>query len=294
VATANNRTVGAGYPHVVGHDFAHGCRVHRIEEVLRELPIADAAAMHVLQLDTRAPLHARYRDVALAALAVPAGVLDPDLAAVRALLQAWDGRAEPGSRAMSVVDLFRRNLARACLGPIVAPCRAHDERFVYAWGNLDTPLEQIVTARSPELLPDPTRHADWPAFLRSCLLESVRAWRAQGGLPWGELNRASIVHPLAAMLRPLGRLVGMPPDKSGGCQHCVRVSTPRFGATTRMIVVLDDPQDSTMEMPGGQSEHPLSANFSDQHGSWIAGERRPFAPGPAVRRTVLSPAGGAG
>ncbi len=294
VATANNRTLGAAYPYVVGHDFAHACRVHRIDQVLRDLPIADAPAMHDLQLDTQAQLHERYRDVALEVLTEPAAVLDPELAEVRALLEAWDGKADPGSLAMPVVDLFRRDLARACLGPLVAACRAADERFVYAWGNLDAPLGKILTARPPELVPDPERHADWAAFLRSCLRNAVRAWRAQGARTWGELNRVSMVHPLAGVLRPLAGLLDMPPDLSGGCQHCVRVSTPRFGATTRMIVVLDDPQGSTMEMPGGQSEHPLSVSFSDQHRPWIGGERRPFAPGPTVRRTVLTPGGDAG
>jgi len=293
LATANNRVVGKDYPYLLGYNFANGYRAHRINGQLREMSDIDEQSLHDLQLDTTAGFYEFYRDLVLEILPTQAPAIAPELKEIRTLVATWNGKADCDSRAMGILVRFREGLARGTLGPIVAPCLQNDEQFAYSWGNLETPLRQLLTERIPELLPYPEHHTDWNAFFRACLAESSRSLRSgaqKGKLPdWGKLNAAAIVHPLHEMLRPVARLLSMPRDALAGSQYCVRVSTPRFGSTLRMIVSPGRKERSSMEMPCGQSGYPLSPNFCDQHRSWANGERRPFQPGPAVRGMLLVP-----
>jgi penicillin amidase len=43
-------------------------------------------------------------------------------------------------------------------------------------------------------------------------------------------------------------------------------------------------------MPGGQSGHPLSPHYADQHRAWVNGTPLPFLPGAPVARLTLLPA----
>ncbi len=44
-----------------------------------------------------------------------------------------------------------------------------------------------------------------------------------------------------------------------------------------------------MEIPTGQSGHPLSPHYGDQYRAWLNGEPTPFLPGPAVSMLTLLP-----
>jgi penicillin amidase len=61
------------------------------------------------------------------------------------------------------------------------------------------------------------------------------------------------------------------------------------GPSERMIVSPGREAEGIMEMPTGQSGHPLSPFYANSHEAWIEGEPTPFLPGPAVHTLTLTP-----
>jgi penicillin amidase len=47
--------------------------------------------------------------------------------------------------------------------------------------------------------------------------------------------------------------------------------------------------EGVLHMPGGQSGHPLSPHYSDQHRAWVTGDPLPFLPGAPIARLTLTP-----
>jgi penicillin G amidase len=48
--------------------------------------------------------------------------------------------------------------------------------------------------------------------------------------------------------------------------HSVRTAVPGFGAAGRIVATPDGPV--TVELPAGQSGHPLSPHYGDRHARW--------------------------
>jgi penicillin amidase len=66
-----------------------------------------------------------------------------------------------------------------------------------------------------------------------------------------------------------------------------RVQAPEFGASERMVVAPGHEETGILQIPGGQSGHPLSPFFLTGHETWVRGELSPFLPGPAVHHLVF-------
>jgi penicillin amidase len=107
---------------------------------------------------------------------------------------------------------------------------------------------------------------------------------------WGEHNTARICHPLAAALPwHAKRLLCMPADPLPGAGDMPRVQAPGFGASERMVVSPGHEADGIIQMPGGQSGHPLSPYWGAGHQDWVHGRRTPFLPGAAEHTLTLQP-----
>ncbi|MET0622965.1 MAG: penicillin acylase family protein, partial [Pyrinomonadaceae bacterium] len=301
LVNANNRSVGEAYPHFLGHGYVNSYRAHRIGERLREMSDVSEADMFSLQFDTACHVYEFYRRLALEVLTDEAVAAVPDLNVARREILAWDGRAELDSRGLAFLVYFRESLAQSVLTPILSACAEADEQFVYAWPNLDTPLRAILTERPPELLAGLEPHASWDAFL----LESVRSGvgllrerlkvESLENLNWGRFNKAEVFHPLTRGDRsPFGSLLNMPADSLPGCNFSVCSSEPSYGASVRMVVSPGREDAGVLHMPCGQSGHPLSESYDDQHPYWVRQEPLPFLPGPASHTLTLSPAAAAG
>jgi penicillin amidase len=76
----------------------------------------------------------------------------------------------------------------------------------------------------------------------------------------------------------------------GDWDNMPRIQTPDHGASERMAVSPGHEFDGYLHMPCGQSGHPLSPNFSDQHAAWTEGKVTPFLPGTTEHTLVLKPA----
>jgi penicillin amidase len=296
LASANNVSVGRDYPHVLGEGFPHSYRAYRIAERLREMSGVGEAEMFRLQFDTACHVYEFYAGLALEVLTDRAVEVEPELAAVRRAVLAWDKRAELESEGLVFIHYFRESLALSVLTPLVRACAEADEQFVYAWPNLDTPLRIILTERPAEWFAGPGRYENWEEFIMANLKRGVAELkeklkvRSLEGLRWGEVNRAEVYHLLTPKDRSFfGGIFNMPPDPLPGCAFSVCASEPAFGASVRMVVSPGREGAGVLHIACGQSGHPLSENYDDQHGYWVRQEALPFLPGRASGKFTLTP-----
>ena len=294
LVTANNRTLGTDYPHVIGHNYSNSYRAYRISERLSEMDQITEEDMLQLQLDTTSRFYDFYQQLALSMLTEEAIANKPTLKTVRRHIEAWIGKAEVDSVSFGVLVRFHEGLAADVFTPFLTRCKAVDENFVYTWRNIEPPLRMILTEQVPDLIPD-TNYPNWEAWIRSKLEEALQQLYSEYSinsleqLTWGRINKADIAHPLGRRIPVLGKFLNMPRDLLPGCSFCVRVSKPDFGASERLVVSPGRHSDGILHMPSGQSGHPLSPNYKDGHQHWAKGEIHAFLPGAATHSLMLKP-----
>ena len=175
---------------------------------------------------------------------------------------------------------------------LTAPARAVDPDFDYTrLLRGEGPVWQILAERPAHLL-DP-KYKTWNEAILDAVDEVIAQLTAGGrslaDRTWGEANTAEIRHPLAGAIPFFGRYLNMPGDPLPGDVYTPRASTPRTGPSERMVVSPGHEGDGIMEIPTGQSGHPLSPHYGDQYHAWLIGEPTPFLPGPAVSTLTLAP-----
>ena len=295
LVSANDRRLGKQYPHVIGRQFTNGYRAYRITERLRQLPQATEQSMFELQLDTETQFYAFYQQLALTVLSPDVINREPELAELRKFLSAWNGAADVDSLGFAMLVQFRKQLAEAVFNPFLLAPRMADQHFKYTWTYIDTPLQALLTQKSPQLLPDSAHYCSWDDFILGQLKQSLQQLKAQypgrdlSELTWGQVNRAQFRHPFARAFPLLGFLLNMQNDELSGCSYCVRVAGPDFGASERLVVSPAYLDDGILHMPGGQSSHPFSPYYRDQEGYWVKGLPLPLLAGKADHQWVLKP-----
>jgi penicillin amidase len=98
-----------------------------------------------------------------------------------------------------------------------------------------------------------------------------------------------VTHPLGSAVPLAGRFVNMPSEPLPGDVYTPRAHSPRTGPSERMAVSPGREHEGVLHMPGGQSGHPLSPHYSDQHRAWVTGDPLPFLPGAPIARLTLTP-----
>ncbi|MDE0185341.1 MAG: penicillin acylase family protein [Candidatus Poribacteria bacterium] len=294
LVTANNRTLGKDYPHIIGHNYSNSYRAYRINERLSEMDQITEADMLQLQLDTTSRFYDFYQQLALSVLTNEALANAPDLIDVRRHIEAWNGKAAADSVSYGVLVHFHQRLATDVFTPFLARCKEVDENFVFTWRTIEPPLRMMLTEQVPELIPD-TSYPNWEVWIRVKLEEVLQQlYReyhiiALDELTWGRINASDITHPLGRRIPVLGKYLNMAQDLQPGGTFCVRVTKPDFGASERFVVSPGRHEDGILHMPGGQSGHPLSRNYRDGHKHWVKGEVHAFLPGPPVHTLMLKP-----
>ena len=290
--TANNRTVGGDALALLGnggHDL--GARAQQIRDDLQALDRFDPGNLLDIQLDDRAVLLTRWQQLLHATLR---GTRDPQLLQLLQLIDNWQGHAAVDSVDYRLVRAFRSEVHRAVLAPFAAQVRQRYPDF--AWPGLGDPEAAVwaMLRDQPANLLDP-KYPSWHALLLAAAQRVVDTLgRQPGGLAarsWGEVNRAGIDHPLARALPGwLARFLDMPDQPLPGDSNMPRVAAPGFGASERMDVAPGHEAQGILEMPGGQSDNPLSPYFGAGHADWVAGRPTPLLPGKTEHTLTLEPA----
>jgi len=290
--TANSPVVDGAMLAAIGEGgYADGIRARLIRDRLLALPKATARDMLSIQLDDRALFLERWRSLLLDAIGPSASPAQQEF---RALVdQKWTGRASPDSVAYRLVKEFRLTFVRRVMTSLTAPALAVDPKFDYTrLQRGEGPVWQILAERPLHLL-DP-KFKTWDEAILDAVDFTIGQLTAGGrslaDRTWGEANTAEIRHPLASAIPFFGRYLNMPGDPLPGDVYTPRASTPRTGPSQRMAVSPGRESEGILEIPTGQSGHPLSPHYGDQYRAWLNGEPTPFLPGPAVSTLQLTPA----
>ncbi|MEW9571113.1 penicillin acylase family protein [Rhodanobacter sp. Si-c] len=289
--TANNRTVGGAALALLGgggHDL--GARARQIRDDLFAHADFTPGNLLDIQLDDRAVFLTRWQRLLQDTLA---GTRDPALRQLRELTAGWRNRADPDSVDYRLVRAFRSEVHDAVLAPFASRVKAKYPDF--AWPGLGDPEAAVwmLVQRQPGNLLDP-EYANWQALvLDAARRVSDTLGRQPGGLAarsWGEINHAEIEHPLSRALPGFVKhFLDMPDDELPGDDNMPRVAHPAFGASERLAVSPGHEAQGILEMPGGQSDNPLSPWYGAGHEDWVHGRPTPLLPGPAQHTLMLEP-----
>jgi penicillin G amidase len=287
--TANSRVLPFDAAERLGRMWMPPFRAKRIADRLDASERFDERDFAALQLDTRAEAYDLFHDVVLEVL--DEAETDPVLAAARAAVAAWNGRADPSEVGFRLLHAYYRALLEHVLVPLLAPAVAADPAFVYRWPLSDEPVRRLLDERPAHLLPE--GFPSWQAYLRGALVETIQGLAddpQQPGpeAPWGNVNRLDAAHPLAG-IPLLGRLLRLPAVPQPGSPVSVRVAEPSRGAVARMVVSPSRPEAGILQLAGGQSGHFLSRHFDDQWRAWDEGSPAPFLAGEPTAAFTLVP-----
>ncbi|WP_346948670.1 penicillin acylase family protein [Dyella sp.] len=290
--TANNRTVDGTALALLGeggHDL--GARAQQIRDGLRTRSSFAPGNLLDIQLDHRALLLVRWQRLLQDTLA---GTTDPTLAQLRQLTASWRGRAAADSVDYRLVRAFRDKVHEAVLAPFAEEVTGRYKDFTWPRpSHTEAAVWALVRDRPIHLLD--ARYADWNALLQDAARQVAdELGKPPGGLAartWGEYNRTAIRHPLSRALPSFaGRWLDMPDEPLPGDDNMPRVARPGFGASERLDVMPGHEAGSILELPGGQSDNPLSPYYGAGHEDWVNGRPTPLLPGPDQHVLTLRPA----
>jgi penicillin G amidase len=167
------------------------------------------------------------------------------------------------------------------MGESTSICTRHDATCDYgqATKQWEGPLWQLITQQPDDWLP--AQFENWQSFFESMANE---AWLpVQNGevelsdYTWGKKNTTQIKHPLSNAIPLLGILTDMSEfEQSGDTENIPHISGAVLGQSERIVVSPGHEED--MNLPSGQSGHPLSPYYGEGHDDWLEGKIAPFLP----------------
>ncbi|MFG6466158.1 penicillin acylase family protein [Roseateles sp. BYS87W] len=290
--TANARMVGGDALRLLGNGgYDLGARAQQIRDALRARNTFDEAALHAIQLDHRAVLLQRWRQLLLDRVLTPEFVAAHGLADYREQVDKTADAARPEAVGYLLVRSFREQTLKTVFAPLAARLEAEGSRLRDLMMVPETPGWALIQARRADTLPE--GHASWEALLQRAVLDSraelLGKFGSLGAAHWGAENLTAMRHPLSAAVPALGRWLDMPEAPMAGDSHMPRVHNHGHGQSERMVVSPGHEEDGLLVIPGGQSGHPLSPYYRSDHAAWQAGEALPFLPGPPQHRVSMRP-----
>lgn len=280
IVTANNRVIGASYPHYIGMDFAPDFRARALNERLTQLSDAGAAEMESLHA-TRESLLAKQ--IVPLLLAVQAS--DEVEARAQRLLAEWDCSMDRDAAAPTVYAAAMTELVRTVSARLIGPgltAEALGGTGRGAGAQLRTLRRMIgnaVADGDSGLLGGGT----WADAAAAALREGVRRMRSMLGddpsvWTWGSLHRTRHTHPLSAAFPDEAALLDPPSMPVSGdgetpLQGAYAGSDPFTAISVSVARYVYDPSEwrnSRWVVPLGASGHPGSPHYADQLETWAS------------------------
>lgn len=276
VVTANQRIVGADYPHFLTRSWAQPYRARRIYDLLQKTQRLSADDFRRVLGDTYSIAGVTFAQAVVKTLKDKAAAQqDAKLQQTLAAMAAWDGHVSADSPVAPIVAqmrlAFRSKILTAALGP--------DLVKIFQWSNFDTTLDKIIVEQPREWLPKEfASYAD--LYLasyqdaRQALTKSLGADESKW--VWGEMAKARFPHPLA--VAPLvGLQFSVPPVPQNGTGGLLG-ATVNVGNSVSMRLIAD-PSNWDRTQHGitlGESGLPGTKHWSDQLADWRAVTPREF------------------
>ncbi|MCB2092357.1 MAG: penicillin acylase family protein [Alphaproteobacteria bacterium] len=280
--TANGRVAsGTDLEKLGSNRYDLGARAQQIRDDLFALD-KDVVEedLYNIMLDNRAVLLSRWQQQLLTVLKNSG---DSAFEQYIREIENWGGKADKNSVGFRLVRDYRRQVYETLMGSITAPCVDFNEKCNYdnATRYWERPLWQLVTEMPDGWLP--AGFDNWQFFFEK---QAFDAWKPVivgdeklEHYTWGEQNRANIKHPLSAAVPLLGLMTDMPMDQqSGDTENMPHISGQFKGQSERIVVSPGFEERAIMNLPAGQSGHPLSPYYGAGHEDWVKGNPTPFLP----------------
>ena len=273
IATANEMNIPAGYPHLLGLEWADRSRITRISEVIGSKPKFGLTDAMALQNDPTSPMARR----AVALLQGLAG-RDANERGALALLGNWNGHEGPDSAAAALYEIWAaRHLAASAVKAIV-PETARRNFGRTSIGNILPVLEdgKLLGPDSAALRAEILLGSLGLAFAETARLlgPDPATWR------WGALHRADFQPSLPIAGRDAERRVGPVPIGGSGSTPMAMGTGPDFrvvsGASVRVVMDVGAWDNSMAINTPGQSGDPASPHYRDLFARWATGNYVPF------------------
>ena len=286
IVTANNRVVGADYPHFISTEYCMGDRAQRITELIESQQKIDTAFIRRMHFDQVSPT-ARIVAGTLGRLTTD----DPELASVVQMMQAWDGALSADSPAAAVHEVFMRrmisliltyklgaDLAARYAGKGPTPALAESSFFgqrSWEWlqATLAVPDSHWFDLGGGEQRDDVMRLAlrQTVNFLKERLGPNAGDWA------WGKLHKLRYSHIVgqAPALAPVFNRGSLPLGGDGttvwatGSGMHTLDSDQVIGPPFRHIADLGDWGNSLGLLAPGNSGQPGSRHYDDQVSAWF-------------------------
>jgi penicillin amidase len=271
-----------------------GSRASIIRDRLRQRDQFTARDMLEIQLDAEATFLSRWRDLILSHLSQGAVAGDPSRQRFRDVVQnRWSGAASPDSAGYRLTRRFRDQVMNRVVSFLLSDCYEADPAFDYTTVRRREGAVWKLTYERPVHLLNP-RYGSW-GDLFTASIDTIIAEDEENGSgdlvsrTWADDNRLAYRHPLSPALPVIGRWLDMPYADMPGDLFTPRMQFGASGASERMVVSPGREAEGIMQMPTGQSGHPLSPYYRNSHDAWVRGEPTPFLPGPAEHTLTLVP-----
>ena len=284
--SANARTVGGDMLALIGSGgYDLGARGQQIRDALRAQPKFDEAALSAIQLDNRAVFLQRWRKLLLDEVLTPDFVAKNQLEDYRKQVETSADAARVDAAGYSFVRAFRERVLEQLFAPLAALMETKQLKLRDLKIAPETPGWALLQARRADTLKSGT----WQQLFEAAVLESRKTVLAKGDATWGTQNRLAMQHPLSAAVPFISRWLDMPATPMNGDRHMPRVQLPVHGQSQRMVVSPGHEDLGILNIPAGQSGHPLSPFYAADHPNWLSAKPLPFLPGEARHKLTLAP-----
>jgi penicillin amidase len=288
IATANNKVIGRGYPHVIGHYWEPMDRITRIRQLLKAKERISVDDVKQMQLDNYCVLASEMTPRMIE-------ILEQRVSGERAknakeILSRWNFMMDEGSVGACVFavtlrklmenifqdelgeDLFQRYIKMVSFPP--RAIRMMLRKGSSPWfDNTNTPeeetLEDLLTTSLSQTLSE----------LRELMGDNMDMWT------WGRIHTLTFEHILGKK-KPLDWIFNLGPFPVGGDNLTVNKEQYPYekpyqvnhGVSQRMIIDLSNMAEALHVLPTGESGHLKSPHYKDQielylegryHTAWI-------------------------
>jgi penicillin G amidase len=288
VASANNRTMPAGYPHHIGSWYSLPSRYERICELLSAKPILSVEDFKTIQLDQHSKLAGKYMPVILHALS-GFKITDGIEKKVLALLKDWDYSMDRTNGAAAVFETFYLHFIRCTFADELGPLF---ESYNGTTSVSRNAMDQLMDLKSSPWFDD-LKTKDRVETLQNAIMcafsEAVTELRTKMGddpalWEWGNIHPLILAHPLAKK-RILDRIFSLNrgPYPVGGSFHTIspysydanKPFESNHGSSHRHIFDIGNWDNSLTVIPTGISGIPASKHYCDQTDLYVSGHYHP-------------------
>lgn len=291
IVHTNNKIIPDDYPYYLGNVWMNGSRARRIVQVLE--------SQEKVSRQRLCELHVDYKTLPGLELARKIQSVQVDDSEANALLKElanWDGVLNPESVGGCIYEVFRLQLARNLLEPVLGK-EVTDQWLGKAFSPVLMTLHEFYGHDITLLLRMLDDPQNWwveqagglSAWVERSLKETAKLLTEKLGSDlqnwqWGKLHGAVFPHPLG-LQKPLDQAFNRGPYPIGGdadtpCQTAYLPHQPyqnnAWAPSFRMVVDLNDLNQSVTIAPPGQSGHIGNRHYDDLIEPWLRGEYHPM------------------